>query len=297
MITAFKQDFFHSHKKWRFQEHEAETVALAEPSIEGGPPTWCPIDVQAYRAFHNNLAVVGHFNGTSYYDDDYSKHTDPADWPDLLKSEAVSLICRLEHRAGGPLEHAFASKKHQALRVPGGEADTSSLDSLDDANERGWPSAQGHAWEVQFSDRALMVHVPCWELLQGVVQWRTQSVGPTPAMTPLRYWRTEYLAGLAKAKERQRRDTAGFYYGLRARQVQDPSPKRWRHFDIVEEFVKHGFCDAFIFLHEATAHYGDFEPHVAAAINDSIDGKGIDSARREEVWERLPAWVWQPPYL
>lgn len=292
MIAAFKQDFFQSHKKGRFEDHDAKTVALAQPSIEGGPPSWCPIDVAAYKAFHNNLAVIGHFNGKSSDDDDYDKHTDSADWSDLLKAETVSLICTLQHREGGPLEYAFTSrnaKKHKAFRVPGDEADTS---SLDDAKDRGWSSAEGYGWDVQFSQRALMVHVPCWEMLQGVVQWRTRTVGPTPVMTPLRYWRTEYSAGLAKAKQRQRRD----YYGHRVRQVRDPSPDRWKNFDIVEKFVWHGFCDAWIFLHAPTGGY-EVEPRVAAAINDSIDGKGVDLAVREYVWERLPAWVWQPPYL
>jgi hypothetical protein len=112
-------------------------------------------------------------------------------------------------------------------------------------------------------------------------------------MTPLRYWQTEFQAGVAKAKERRRRDD---YFGRRVRQLEYPQPDRWKRFKIVERFVWHGFCDAFIFLHEPTAHH-EFEPHVAAAINDSIDGKGIDLAVREEVWERPPAWVWQPPYL
>lgn len=299
MITSFEVEFFNAHRKWRSEDHDAKTVALARPSMEGGPPSWCPIDVAAYKGFHNNLAVIGHFNGKSPDDDDYDKHTDPADWPHLLKAKTVSLICKVTHREGGPLEQVYLSKKpgrpkkDKAFRVPGHEANTSNLDG---AKDRGWPRTEGYAWEALFSGGALMVHVPCWELLQGVVQWRTRTVEPTPVMTPLRYWRTEYSAGLAKAKAKESQWSE--FYGHRARQVQvqEPSPVRWRDFDIVEKFVWHGFCDAFIFLHEGNAHH-EFQPHVAAAINDSIDGKEIDLAVREEVWQRLPAWIWQPPYL
>lgn len=103
-------------------------------------------------------------------------------WFGTFEHAKASLIFGLRHHVASEDHNYLVSRsEHSVFEVRGREAETS---NLEDGRHQKRQRRGDLSWSDNYRSGSIVVHVPCWELLQGLVQWRTHAVGPTPAMTP-----------------------------------------------------------------------------------------------------------------
>jgi hypothetical protein len=118
-VETFEKEIMRLYKGHRGRESDGQAIALSRPSREGGPPSWCPIDVSVQQSFHDNLAVVGPFRSKPIWSNFMYPEIELASrgpwWFGTLEHARASLISGLRHHVASDTHSYLVSKGERSV--------------------------------------------------------------------------------------------------------------------------------------------------------------------------------------
>lgn len=247
--------------------------------------TWCPISKETYRSFFNDFVAIGLFCGRVVNGVEEFEGSRSEDLVDRLEAQRVCLLSGLTWIEPGISPYRGKFGGQDIRRVSGNARQTNDLDDLESQEWWGVETEQVRilAWEG-----AYLVHSRCWELLQGYGNdYERRFGGRRPsALTPAGFWMTGMQTSALFEETRQQRNRSFDWL--------DREEAKVLHIDNMASSLDMKNA----FFHPGKRRQAERARAVkeqARAIRLSREGKGIDLAIREEIWDEIISWAWQSP--